>query len=446
MPINATYVSPDTLTALFDATGQKDLREQCPAGVAIKADCGEDGVRYGVVTAVSYDDPVTTIAIAGDALTANLTAFEHGNDTPGSLANHGHTGRADGGIVSHTALGGIGAKSHAQIDAHLASMSNPHGVTAAQAGAKGLISSSTTIYVATTGSDTTGDGSATAPFASISQALASIKHKLIASGVTVTIQVADGTYSITSTIVIDHPDADKIQILGNTSAETTVAIAAIDADAKTITVAGDHTGDIQAGDILGLTGSSTAGLNGAYLVSGVSYDSSNTIISCASEMFASSTVGGGSAVIKPCNRCVLNFSTGVNGIVYKKSNNAISGFRINSASGTTYAIMALYGSIATVNNNIIIYNFSYGLYAARNSYIYYDNIYIKTSTWAIYAGSSKITPAGTNATFDNIYFCAMASENGYVALPSGRIVRANIALSSPSAGEFGNSGSYVSAV
>ena len=134
MAIDATYSSATTFTAVRDAVGNTDLRAQCAPGVRIRADCGADGYRYGVVTAVSYDDPVTTIEIAGDALTSNLTAFEHGNDTPASLANHGHVGAADGGIVAHGALSGVGTNTHAQIDAHLGDNANPHGVTAAQVG------------------------------------------------------------------------------------------------------------------------------------------------------------------------------------------------------------------------------------------------------------------------------------------------------------------------
>jgi len=97
MSIPATFVSPASFTATADASGNTDLTEQCAVGTRIRADCGTDGVKYGVVTAVGCSEQVTTITIAGDALTANLTGFTHGNETPASLANHGHTGIADGG-------------------------------------------------------------------------------------------------------------------------------------------------------------------------------------------------------------------------------------------------------------------------------------------------------------------------------------------------------------
>jgi len=99
MSIAATYVSATSFTATIDTNGNQDLTGQCAVGTRIRAHCGTDGVKYGVVTAVSYSDPTTTMTISGDALTSNLTCFDHGNDTPSSLANHGHTGPADGGVI-----------------------------------------------------------------------------------------------------------------------------------------------------------------------------------------------------------------------------------------------------------------------------------------------------------------------------------------------------------
>lgn len=47
--------------------------------------------------------------------------------------SHDHSG-GDGAQISHTSLTNIGTTTHSQIDAHIASSSNPHGVTAAQIG------------------------------------------------------------------------------------------------------------------------------------------------------------------------------------------------------------------------------------------------------------------------------------------------------------------------
>lgn len=48
--------------------------------------------------------------------------------------SHDHNG-GDGAQINHTTLSNIGSNTHAQIDTHLGSTSNPHSVTASQAGA-----------------------------------------------------------------------------------------------------------------------------------------------------------------------------------------------------------------------------------------------------------------------------------------------------------------------
>jgi len=96
-PIPATYVSATTFTVATDRTAE------FAAGVRVRADCGADGIFTGTVTASSYATAtdLTTVSLALDAgsLTANLTDVLHGNDNPASLANHGHTGPADGGVI-----------------------------------------------------------------------------------------------------------------------------------------------------------------------------------------------------------------------------------------------------------------------------------------------------------------------------------------------------------
>lgn len=54
-------------------------------------------------------------------------------------------------------------------------------------------------------------------YATIQAALASLANKRIIPGSTVTIQVADGTYNLTSGINLNHPDGISIQLIGNTS-------------------------------------------------------------------------------------------------------------------------------------------------------------------------------------------------------------------------------------
>jgi len=100
MSIAATYIDATTLSATTDAKGNTDLRDQCAVGTKIRADCGAEGYKYGVVSDVSYSDPTTTIVLSGAGLTSNLIGFDHGNDTADSLPTHGHTGPADGGLIA----------------------------------------------------------------------------------------------------------------------------------------------------------------------------------------------------------------------------------------------------------------------------------------------------------------------------------------------------------
>jgi len=90
-----------------------------------------------------------------------------------------------------------------------------------ESGGSGGITTNTTYYIATTGSDVTGDGSSGTPWATPQKALDYLKDKWINDDVTVTIQCADGTYALTSTIDIEHPCGARISIVGqNTYTKT----------------------------------------------------------------------------------------------------------------------------------------------------------------------------------------------------------------------------------
>lgn len=406
--------------------------------------------------------------------------------------SHDHSG-GDGGQIAHTALSGIGTNTHAQIDTHISNTSNPHGVTAAQAGAipatagaatayvgaasesaagivelattgeaqagtdtsravtpaalaasaKGLISTNTTIYVATTGSDTTGTGASGTPYASIAKALSSIANKLIASGVVVTIQVADGTYAVGSTIVIDHPDADKIQILGNTSAETTVAISSIDTTAKTFTVAGDYTGSIQIGDDVLISGSSTTGLNGGYRVSGVAFAGGYTTVSCAAETFASSAVNGGNIIIMPCNRCRL-ISSAANCFVVKKELAQLSGMSVRAASaGSNTGILAQKPVMMLSNMALCDFNFSIAVTTALVNIR--RNLFKGNFAGIVASYNATVFFAGPeNCVFDHNTFGVYASSQSLVTLSGTTpVLRDNATAYSPDLGTTGAQGEMI---
>lgn len=449
---SVAFLASDTF-AVFNAAGDSFVGAFAP-GLRLRADCGTDGVLFGTVASSSHDAETgrTVVATAmdgGAALTANLAEVLHGNDVPESLCAHAalHApGGRDALPAASTGVSGLVSLASAvetQAGASAAKAVTPAGLAAA---VKGLITTNTTIYVATTGSDASGDGSSATPFASIHKALSSIAGKLIASGMTATIRVSDGTYSISSTITIDHPDADKIQIFGNTSAETTVPISAIDTTAKTITVTGNYTGSIQVGDIIGLIGSSTSGLNGAYVVSGVSYDGTNTVITCSAETIASATVGGGYVVIKACNRVIVRV-VDINVFAINKPLKSIQGIRFDCSSPTSYNTP--FNITQPLNQSItgcIVKGFGRALRAQMNGIGSLYNFVSKSCIYGPYAESGgKILLNSSQITIiDSCSNTGITSyDGGFVrSLSSYTIMRNNAANYSPALNTFGNNASY----
>ncbi len=72
-----------------------------------------------------------------------------------------------------------------------------------------LISADTTFYVATTGSDTTGDGSSGSPWATLRKALSYLDEYRILGSAKVTISIAKGKYTETSQVPVNHPILHK---------------------------------------------------------------------------------------------------------------------------------------------------------------------------------------------------------------------------------------------
>ncbi len=80
--------------------------------------------------------------------------------------------------------------------------------------------SSLNLYVATTGSDTTGDGTQALPWATPHKAMAYLSHLILATDVTATINVADGTYQFSKTLNLAHPQGTQIFINGTSTTGT----------------------------------------------------------------------------------------------------------------------------------------------------------------------------------------------------------------------------------
>ncbi|MDI6711458.1 MAG: hypothetical protein QME76_12390, partial [Bacillota bacterium] len=163
-------------------------------------------------------------------------------------------------------------------------------------------------------------------FPTIQAALDSLKYTWIPSDVTVTIQVATGTYTHTAPIIINHPCGNQIKIVGATPVTTTCsAVGTITGSAGNwsvpITVASSS--GIAAGDYVIIKG--TAGTGDHYAFRGIwkviSVDSTTQITvqnTHRKSVFPTATLSGGTVVAL---KTILKF-TSSRGIVVA-SNSAL---------------------------------------------------------------------------------------------------------------------------
>ena len=91
-------------------------------------------------------------------------------------------------------------------------------------GGSDIIDIDTTYYIATTGDDSTGDGSSGSPWATIGHALSAIGNELVGNDGNIIIQLADGTYNSQTAINFHHPFGRRIDIVGNATTPSNVVL------------------------------------------------------------------------------------------------------------------------------------------------------------------------------------------------------------------------------
>jgi hypothetical protein len=156
---------------------------------------------------IGYDNPNDTyaeeISITGASGTSgagNLTGATRGVNADGSIG----AARAWDSATNIAVMFSTGI--YEQIRAN---------DIAINANTRELLTANRTYYVATTGNDTTGDGSSGNPWATIQHAYNIIVATLDTAGYTVTIQVADGIYTAGLSINKSWSGGGSIYILGN---------------------------------------------------------------------------------------------------------------------------------------------------------------------------------------------------------------------------------------
>jgi len=103
MSLAATYVDADTFTVSGDYTADFAINRK------VRANCGVDGLKYGVVLSSSYTAPNTTVNLTADSddLTANLTEVDWSVVKPGAAGNiplHAHSSENSGGSTINPSI------------------------------------------------------------------------------------------------------------------------------------------------------------------------------------------------------------------------------------------------------------------------------------------------------------------------------------------------------
>jgi hypothetical protein len=257
--------------------------------------------------------------------------------------------------------------------------------------AGGTIIANTTYYVETTGSDTTGNGSAVTPWATLTKALSVIRAYRIQPGIIVTIQIGDGVFSHTSAITsIPY----GVTITGkNTYTKTLSSIQSSSgsAGAYSIVINVDNVANVTTADyaiIDGTTGGTTPFYaQGCFDITAV--DAVNNRITIASTHqvgVPSGAVGGTVTILKT----ILSF-TGVNGIYLDNPEYSVTLNKlaiVGNGTGGTSGIALSYGATAECTAAVGIVNFANGvaLYSGK----IWGILYISNHTYGIYARRAGI--------------------------------------------------------
>lgn len=335
--------------------------------------------------------------------------------------SHDHAG-GDGAQVDHGGLGGLSDDDHTQYQkssllttqgdipyrngsawarlpigtAGQFLMANGAGANPSWANAKGKINADTTYYIATTGNDTTGDGSSGNPWATIAKAINYLQSYLIDGANTVKISVADGTYTATSAILLNHLTGLQIKIAGQNTYQKTVnsvQSSSGGSGAWSIVLNMNSVENIAVNDYITIHGCAGGTyptyLDGCHKVTNV--DAVNTRITVlTAHINASAPSGAVTTTYAYVLKTILQFN-GCDGFQLTQAC-AFGGIDklaiIGNATASTSGIWAYNKSALMVSmgsKELGISNFAYGLMASNNALIYAPYISVSKTTWAMFA-------------------------------------------------------------
>ena len=247
------------------------------------------------------------------------------------------------------------------------------------------ITANTSVYVATTGNDTTGDGTNGSPFATPHKALEPTQNWIIDKDVTVTISVAAGVYNFTEQIEMNHPCSANILLQGsgnaaapNTSTNVTTADVEAAFDTRFYFTGSNglyaQNGNVFNIDNFALLGDTSSG--GIMAFSGAIFKQINDNTIAVDKFNESIAIKNGSCdLLSPS----LSNSSSISVSATRNSYVSITNVGItNSGNSAVYAGANVYlelRSTATINNAG-----KHGIDADNQSMVFASNLYAGTST------------------------------------------------------------------
>ena len=209
-------------------------------------------------------------------------------------------------------------------------------------------------------------------YTSVATALDCISDKTIAEDAIVTIQIANGTYTNLNTIHVNHPNGDRIHIVGNTADETQVKLNFALDQSGIVVEDGNKLGLI---DGLTLTGNTTSSS-----VYGVAASDSSTIIfgtAVTVDSFGDGILSKGSSSIY-C-RSVISKNNANSGIAAYHGA-SIDANSSNSSNNSGDGVVSSSGSSVGFSDGVANNNSNNGIYAYLHGMIRADRVESKTNS------------------------------------------------------------------
>jgi hypothetical protein len=263
------------------------------------------------------------------------------------------------------------------------------GATGATGSPGPVINTNTTYYIATTGSDSTGDGSSGNPWASISKSLSYLADFWITTAATVTIKLADGSY--TTAVVVAHPCGAQINIVGtNTYAKSISSIQSSSGGvgAWSYVVNLNNVTNIAVNDYV-LIATASGGTNpllivGCHKITNV--DGGNSQITFTSKSQYSSAAAGAVTATVTVVKTFLSVAASATGITVSGNYSlglvdklVLVGANVTNSDG----LAAIYGGSITLGTTIGADNCLIGAYAGYNGILIPGNVIVSGGSYGL---------------------------------------------------------------